>query len=135
MAANQCQIAKDLVAWLDRVHQGWNEIRITAVESDTPGELLVHTEFNVTVRVHLGPLTPQDVTVQIYHGALDPQERIVDYRIVDMSATGSATDGEYDYTGTIPCRKSGLQGYTVRILPFHPDLNDLHVPGLVTWAS
>jgi len=135
LAANQCQVAKDLVAWLDRVHQGWNEVRITAVESDTSGELLVYTEFNVTVHVHLGPLTPQDVKVQIYHGAIDPQEQIADYRIVDMSATGSAKDGVYVYTGTIPCRKSGLQGYTVRILPFHPDLTNSHVPGLVVWAS
>jgi starch phosphorylase len=85
--------------------------------------------------VHLGALAPQDVAVQVYHGTIDPSEEIADYGVVDMSATEMTDDGDYVYTGIISCGKSGLQGYTVRILPFHPNLNDLHAPGLVLWAS
>jgi len=135
LVANQYQVAKDLAAWLDKVRQSWAQIRITAIDSDTQDGLAVGTELEVRAHVHLGPLVPQEVKVQIYHGTIDPQEQITDYRIVDMSASEKAKDGDYVYRGVIGCSKSGLQGYTVRILPFHPDLNDSHVPGLTTWAS
>lgn len=36
---------------------------------------------------------------------------------------------------TIPCHKSGLHGYTVRVRPHHPDLQDALIPGLLTWAQ
>ncbi len=135
LVADQCQVAKDLAAWLDQIRQNWGKIQITGIESDARDGLPVDTKLEVRARVHLGALAPQDVAVQVYHGAIDPSEEIADYRVVDMSATDMTDDGDYVYTGIISCGKSGLQGYTVRILPFHPDLNDLHAPGLVLWAS
>jgi glycogen phosphorylase len=34
-----------------------------------------------------------------------------------------------------PCSMSGLHGYTVRVLPCHPDLKAPFIPGLITWAG
>jgi hypothetical protein len=31
--------------------------------------------------------------------------------------------------------RTGRQGYTVRVLPFHPDLAQTFAPGLITWAD
>jgi starch phosphorylase len=47
-----------------------------------------------------------------------------------VSSTGEA----WLYRGTIPCRSSGQHGYTVRVLPRHPDLANLFEPGLVCWS-
>jgi len=135
LASDECRVARELAVWLDKVRQGWDQVRITAIESDASDGLPVYTDLNVRAQVHLGPLSPQDVVVQIYYGAIDPQERLADYNIADMSATQETEEGQYLYTGTIGCGRSGLQGYTVRILPSHPDLNDPHIPGLVFWAS
>ena len=35
----------------------------------------------------------------------------------------------------VPCRDSGLHGYTVRVLPFHPDAAETFLPGLIRWAD
>ena len=35
----------------------------------------------------------------------------------------------------VPCRDSGLHGYTVRVLPFHPDAAQTFLPGLIRWAD
>lgn len=48
----------------------------------------------------------------------------------------SAGPGEQTFeTSAAACRKSGLHGFTVRVLPRHPDLATPFVPGLITWAG
>ena len=37
------------------------------------------------------------------------------------------------YAGTIPCDRSGMQGYGVRVRPSHPEACDLLGTGLMTW--
>ncbi len=54
---------------------------------------------------------------------------------VTSQVSANASDGVYTYTGAIPCRSSGLHGYSVRVVPRHPDLANPYQPGLVTWAS
>ena len=43
-------------------------------------------------------------------------------------------DGRHRYTGDVPCGRSGLIGYTVRIRPHHDDASNLFVTGLMSWA-
>jgi starch phosphorylase len=53
-----------------------------------------------------------------------------------MRHTASPGNGEHVFEATgVPCCRSGLQGYTVRVLPHHPELAAPFVPGLITWAS
>ena len=35
---------------------------------------------------------------------------------------------------SILAERSGMHGYTVRVLPSHPDLSESILPGLVKWA-
>ncbi len=52
-----------------------------------------------------------------------------------MQPAGPAGDGGYFYEAiTVPGCKSGLHGYTVRVLPFHHDLTTPFLPGLIAWA-
>jgi len=41
--------------------------------------------------------------------------------------------GRFRYTGRLPCDRSGLLGYGVRVRPSHPDANNLLATGLMTW--
>ena len=44
--------------------------------------------------------------------------------------------GKYLFeAAAVPCASSGLHGYTVRVLPRHPDLANPFLPGLITWAD
>ncbi|MCD6518530.1 MAG: alpha-glucan family phosphorylase [Anaerolineae bacterium] len=135
LAANDYQATKALVAWLNKLHQHWGEVRILSVESDAHDEIPVSAEINIRARIQLGTLTPEDVTVQVFHGTVGPEGEIREYKVNDMVTEGAGEDGTYIYTGVILCEKSGLSGFTVRILPHHPDLHTPYIPGLIVWAS
>jgi starch phosphorylase len=91
--------------------------------------------LEVRVRVHLGSLGPQDVAVELYQGLLDDKGQIPDGEVIAMSGTQSDSDGSHLFVGAIPCRTSGLHGYTLRILPRHEDLSNPYEPGLILWAD
>jgi len=50
-----------------------------------------------------------------------------------MQRQDSAAGGMHRYAGVIPCEQSGLHGYTLRVVPHHPDLNNVMSTGLITW--
>jgi starch phosphorylase len=35
----------------------------------------------------------------------------------------------------VACSRSGLHGFTVRVLPYHQDLTVPFLPGLIAWAE
>jgi starch phosphorylase len=53
-----------------------------------------------------------------------------------LKPSGSQSEGAYVYEASgVPCRVSGLRGYTLRVLPHHPDLATPFQPGLIVWAQ
>ncbi len=48
---------------------------------------------------------------------------------------GTEAGSVWTYEGAIPCQTSGLHGYSVRVVPSHPDLPHPFDTGLVTWAG
>ncbi len=135
LSADECRAAKELAAWLDRMRRHWGEIRILSVESDLQDGLPVGADAHISARISLGALRPEEVAVQTYHGPVTPQGDITDYQAIPMSVEGSDGQGVHTFKGVLRCTRSGLHGYTVRVLPYHPDLGDPHVPGLVLWSS
>ena len=131
----QQQGAKDLASWLERVRQHWAEVRITAAHSDTQDGLPVGTQVNIQALVSLGELQPEDVLVQVYYGLISAQGDIIDYSVADMTTEGRDPNGQYIYSAPISSSRSGLHGYSLRILPKHALLDNPHVPGLVVWSS
>jgi starch phosphorylase len=51
-----------------------------------------------------------------------------------MEVTTRSADGSYIFETAATPQKSGRHGYTVRILPHHPDLAGQLIPGLIVWA-
>jgi starch phosphorylase len=129
------QPARDLASWKSRVRGAWRDVRLLSVQADVGGTTGVGADVKVQAQVRLGSLTPGDVSVQIYSGTLNADRFIERGSIIPMDVKPDAHDGAYTYEGTIPCRQSGLHGYSVRVIPSHP-----HVPnplrlGLITWAN
>jgi starch phosphorylase len=73
-------------------------------------------------RVHLGTLRPDDVTVELVLGRVDGSGAIVAAEKVTISPAAGKSKGVVRYEASVAPRESGLYGYTVRILPHHPDL-------------
>lgn len=67
---------------------------------------------------------------------MNPAGEIVDAVSNDMQPVGRDSEGKYLFQASAaPCCKSGLHGYTVRVLPHHPDLTAPFLPGLIVWAE
>ena len=133
LCADHLKGARELAAWRQRMASQWHQIRIESVEAPS-GELKVGADLPVKVRVDLGPLTPDDVEVQLCHGVLDSMGEIADPRATPLRPDGIRNGSVVLYSGSLHCRASGQFGFTVRVLPRHPNLPHSFEPGLVTWG-
>jgi len=133
LRADNATRARHLAAWRARVEAVWPKLQINSV-SDGVGEFNLGTEFVVFATVFLDSLTPDDVSVQIVSGHVDAQGEITSPAITPMSTCTSEANGCYRFQATMKSGKTGFFGYTVRILPHHPDAVTPFIPGLITWA-
>jgi starch phosphorylase len=128
--------AKALAAWKMRVQKNWDQVRVGAVEAEAFTELQVGDRLNVRTQVHLGSLAPDDVQVELYLGRVDAGGELVEAEAIPMQAIGEGQSDTYLFEASdVTCLASGQHGYTVRVLPQHPDLVTPFLPGLIVWAS
>ena len=136
LAADRAARARALAAWKARIRQSWPAVRVDGIEACLPDQISVASEFSARVWIQLGSLTPEDVAVQIYAGRVNAAGEIVEPETVAMHPAGPGEAGRYLFEVTgVPCKKSGLHGCTVRVLPHHPDLATPFLPGLIAWAE
>jgi starch phosphorylase len=127
---------KALARWRAKVERNWPQINVEVVGATPEAELEVGSEIRVVTRVRLGALTPDDVLVQLYLGRVNAQGEIVDAKPMALHPLAQEEEGTYLFEAVaVPFGTSGLCGFTVRVLPRHPDLVTPFVPGLVTWAN
>ena len=132
--------ARGLAAWKKRVVAAWPEVKVVDVESpdSTAGRVDLGGEREVTVEVYLGSLTTDDVAVELLHGPVVAGDELTDTRIVRLvlaDGPGSAGEGgSIRYWGRFVCDEAGRHGYTVRIVPAHPDLAVPVELGCIAWA-
>jgi glycogen phosphorylase len=134
LSAEHLKAARELAAWRRRVAGDWNQVRIEGVEAPAGESLRVGSEFPVKVRVHLGAFSPDDVEVQLCHGVLDAMGEIADPRATPLRPDPTRNGSTVLFAGSVPCRASGQFGFSVRVVPKHPNLPHSFEPGLVTWG-
>jgi starch phosphorylase len=136
LSADGMDRTRALADWRGRIVQHWSQVRIRAVEAEHHLELEVGADVRVRARVYLGVLTPDDVRVELYLGRLNPHGEIVDAEATLMEPLGGGGErGHLFEAAAGPSWKGGLHGYTVRVLPHHPDLATPFLPGLIAWAG
>jgi starch phosphorylase len=111
---------REIVRWKEWVRANWHDVRILRAGLDRT-EAQAGAPLRVEAEVHLGQLKPTDVVVQVYSGPLDDDYNITRGAAGTMQFTDRPEEGTYRYHGTIPCEESGLFGYLVRVMPYHPD--------------
>jgi len=135
LAADDLARARALAAWRARVGESWGQVRVEVVDAESPGELQVGDAMRVRARVQLGALTPDDVAVQLYLGRVSASGEIEEAVATPLQLVGPDGEGQHLYEAVrVTCSQSGLHGYTVRVLPHHPDLTTRFPPGLIAWA-
>jgi starch phosphorylase len=133
LAADDMAGARKLAVWKAAIRKGWGAVRIESVEDAGPGTRRVGEGFEIAVVARLGSIQPKDVAVEAFFGPLSAAREIQRGRAVALTLERSLGEGRHRYTGSIPCQRSGMQGFTVRVRPFHPEACELMSTGLVTW--
>jgi starch phosphorylase len=72
--------------------------------------------------------------VELYHGPLDDDGQLHTGQAIEMQLAAAMENRKVKYTVAMPCTRSGMTGYTVRVLPHHPDMADPRDMGLVRWV-
>ncbi|MCP4709293.1 MAG: glycosyltransferase family 1 protein [Planctomycetes bacterium] len=133
--ADDLQRAKTISAWKESIRDRWSEVAVGKVDIVSKGELIVGGKMQVRCQVELGSIDPQDVLVELYYGLVDPDGNITSAEAVPMEHVGPAQGNSHIFTGAISCRRSGMCGFTVRVIPDHPDLVSKHDSALICWEQ
>ena len=134
LSADNYQLTRDVTAWMDRMNECWNNIKIEEVETPEVGaNLHVGQRIPVNVKVYLGELSPDDITVEIVSGPLSSQEQISQFEPLRAELTGGGENGVWSFAGEITCTESGRVGVTARIIPHNENLPHTIKPKMISW--
>ena len=137
LSADGMARGRALAGWVSRMRGAWSQVRVESVEALREGELAVGGSIRVKAWIRLGTLTPDEVAVELYMGRVSAAGDITDAVAAPMSLSAPGGDGGplVFETADVAVGKSGLHGYTVRVLPFHRDEPSGFIPGLIAWAD
>jgi starch phosphorylase len=135
LSENGLQKASQLVDWKENVRKNWPLVKVVSVKSQLAegSAVTVGSSVQVTAALNLAGLTPQDVYVQAHHGPLDSSRQVMSGSITNLECTGAAKDGVFTFEGTVTCQNTGLQGFSVRVVPQHPDAELPQELALIAW--
>ena len=127
--------AKQLSAWRSKLRERFGNVRIESV-SDNMDSLGAHVGKDVRVEavVDLGGLEPQDIQVELYFGSLDEDGQLSEGRALPMQQVGHDDDHRLRFAVEMPCTRSGMTGYTVRVQPSQAVLPDSREAAMIRWA-
>jgi starch phosphorylase len=137
LRADDFALARELAAYTEHVRAAWPSVHIASVDgSGIAQQAAAGDVLEVRAAVALDGLSAADVAVQLVCGTTDAEDAITGERsIVPLTPAGDAVDGLTTFTGTVALAVTGPFGYTVRVVPTHPQLvSDVEL-GLVTYAS
>lgn len=135
LTEDKCKRARTLADWQRQVSTEWHNVRVRSVHSSGTKEAIVGSEVSVWCQVALGSLAAEDVVVEIVQGSVGPDGQIIDPQIVTMKCEGEVEKQVHAFRGTLECRRSGREGFAVRIMPNHADLCHRHAMRLIHWAD
>lgn len=134
ISENKMNGVKQLTAWKEAMKQEWDKISINRIETENQDNLVVGGSFHVKVYINLNKIEPKDVSIDLYYGPLDSKAYFLSSDVITLIQYKAAKNGDYVYTGNIPCTKTGKFGFQVRILPKHELLTDSYALGLILWG-
>ncbi|MBU0505161.1 alpha-glucan family phosphorylase [bacterium] len=129
---NNFAAARELTEWGKKIVDHWEKVKITKVTSEGDAFINKGHSFHIEATIKLGDIQPENILVECYYGHLDNQEKFSKTKTIRMEKVGDDKDKAI-FRASIPCDKGGRYGYTVRVLPGHPQLAINTLPGLIKW--
>jgi glycogen phosphorylase len=135
LVADGAKRARQVAAWVSRLEREWSDVRVETVDAVGNGDICVGDRIQVQARVHLGNLVPNEVTIELYLGQLNADGQISSAKNIAMSCLREDNGIHLYEAKEVPCERSGRNGYTVCVRPFHADEARSFLPGLIRWAD
>lgn len=134
MHADNNARALALVRWRRAIDRAWPSVAVVATDrtrvADDHGVTYV-----LDAEVVLGDLDPGDVQVQAVHGVVDPDDELRSPTVQAMAAVGPGSlPGRVRFELEVVFPHPGNFGFTVRVVPSHPDVPTYADLGHVAWA-
>ena len=133
LKADNASRTRDLAIWRQNIKDNWSDVKIVKIVSDEAEQYEVGDKQKVTATIKLGKLLPEDVSVELYAGLVDASGSLVDAGPLPMKYT-SKNEDKFIFTCFMPFTKSGRLGYSLRIIPSHPDEALYQKNMLIKWA-
>lgn len=132
---NNCAAATQLSEWKTEMRKDWKQVRIedVHVRNEDRQNIPVGELVEVSARVHLGSVDPRHVRVEAYHGEAE-NGGIRNAAVSRLNQADGNGDGSYTYRGSVPASESGAYGFSIRVVPSHPHLQQDHEMRLITWS-
>nr|BFF11083.1 hypothetical protein GCM10025699_23860 [Microbacterium flavescens] len=129
--------ARALSEFVVRVKDAWPRVSIAGVDSSgIPSQAQAGDTLEVSAAVRLDGLSPDDVAVELAYGRTNEDDALArDHSVYRLLPEGPAVDGVTSFTGALPLTVTGTFGYTVRVVPSHPQLVSPVELGLVTYPA
>lgn len=139
LAEGRHRRARELAAWKTRTMKAWPAVKVLEVSGTGRDAEAVPAELGstreVSALVELGTLSVDDVAVELIHGPVGAGDEMTRCEAICMALGGpGAQAGSYRYDAKFSCDQAGRHGYTVRVVPAHPDLALAVEMGCVAWA-
>jgi len=110
-----------------------SELRILNVKSDNTNNFSIENTLSVESEVYLGELSPKDVDIQIFYGVIDSEGEISKGEFISMKLEKTLDNKKYFFKGVVDYWKSGLNGFTLRIIPNNKNLSHPFEDALIYW--
>ena len=133
LMADSQREAMQLADQTQRLRDLWQHIHVEAPVCELRGAFRVGDRIQISARVHLGELQPEEVDVELYYGLMQSVDIMRSSQTIGLEVKETHANGSYLYGGTVVCQESGRFGYTVRVTP-RGDGRIKSTPKLITWA-
>jgi len=124
-----------LSKWKAQIRKDWPQVRIVdalAANKDRQN-IQVGEALEISARVYLGSVDHEHVRVEAYYGEVE-NDGVRDPAVTVLQQSETDGNGGYLYRGSILAPESGTYGFTVRVVPTHPHLTQMHELRLITWS-
>ncbi len=128
--------ATELSRWKAQMRKDWPQVQIADIHISNPDRqnIQVGEALHLSARVQLGAVDPKHVRVEAYHGEADNDSLRAATVTILSEKEKLGLEGVYLYEGSIPATESGTYGFSVRVVPTYPHLQQGHELRLIAWS-
>ncbi|MGC8765508.1 MAG: alpha-glucan family phosphorylase [Brevinematia bacterium] len=133
------RIAKEVALWKNYITSLWNSVFIEPDSVSPTGDFIESTisegvEISATVR--LGGIKSEDIRAEVYYRKIDDRGNIIiDNLVCPMQLEEVLENGRARFKTLLKPENGGRYEFTIRAVPYNPNLTHPYELGLVCWLN